>query len=304
MNVKIDQLGIETTYEDFIKDWNLDINELNDELKVGSYSDEWIDIEKLDENTLDVYINSTSFEIIDIINKCYKNEYIMIVKDVWNGESEDYDSVEYTSFTFEYGDDVKGPITNEIYFKGGEYEEKTIISDQDEFFNLKDKGLIDFTDNVNFQTFYFIKPKNLDVNGWEKTLESFKLSDWETYPFESSVKLVDKNTDEENTTSDVSYQLFNEEIISNNEDGSISYKKTHNNGNIEFYNMKNGEYDGPTKSYFSEDILMSEGSFQNGLRVGEWFGYHENGKLRRKTIFNDEGQVMKDENWDENGNKI
>jgi hypothetical protein len=204
MKLKIDKLGIETTLESFVNDWELDINEVKKELNDGYYSDEWVSIEKGEDNYLNVDIITHSFEIIDIINSCYNNEFLMVVKDVWNGETDEcetcdgygendddecvdcegtggYDDVQYTIFTPEGGNQDN---ISDITFKGGEYEEKTILTKEqyEKFIKLQDDGLIDFTDLLKYQTFHFIKKKVLKENGWYKIIESFELYDWETYP--------------------------------------------------------------------------------------------------------------------------
>jgi hypothetical protein len=52
MKLKIDQLGIETTLENFINDWEYDFDEVKTDLDDGEYRDEWISIEKEDDNCL------------------------------------------------------------------------------------------------------------------------------------------------------------------------------------------------------------------------------------------------------------
>jgi hypothetical protein len=175
MKLKIDQLGIETTLENFINDWEYDFDEVKTDLDDGEYRDEWISIEKDDDNCLNVYIQS-NFEIIQIINDIYNDEYLMVVKDVWNGDTE------YTSFTLEGG--FLNNITD-INFKGGEYKEKTVLNDKEleKFVQLKNDDLINYTDLLKYQSFEFVKKKDLEKNGWEKTIESFNLFDWDKYKF-------------------------------------------------------------------------------------------------------------------------
>ena len=181
MKLKIDKLGIETTLESFVNDWELDIDEVKKELNDGYYSDEWVSIEIGEDDCLNVDIITHSFEIIDIINNRYNNEFLFVVKDVWNGETDEGDDVEYTSFTIEGGNPDK---ISDITFKGGEYEEKTILTKEEyeKFIKLQDEGLINFTDLIKYQTFYFPKKKDLKENGWYKTIELFELYDWEKYP--------------------------------------------------------------------------------------------------------------------------
>ena len=206
IKLKIEELAIETTLEDFVNDWELDMNEVEEELNDGYYSDEEVMIDKGEDNCLNVDIISNSFEIIDIINSIYNDQFLMVVKDVWDGETDECETcdgcgendkeeecvdcegtggcvdVEYTSFTLE-GDNPDNIV--DIVFKGGEYVEKIMLTKKqiEEFNKLKYDGLIDYTNNLKYQEFLFVKKKNLKKDGWEKTLKSFSLSDWDKYPW-------------------------------------------------------------------------------------------------------------------------
>lgn len=326
MKLTIEQLGIETTFKNFCNDWDYDLNEIEDELKDGDYFDEWINIEKLEDNSLNITISSTSFEIIDVINNVYNNEFLMVVKDVWNGQNDEcekcdgmgenedeevcedcegagsYADLEYTVFSLE-GRDIEN--ISEILFKGGEYDKKEFLSDEQKqkFKQFCDDGILDWTSNLKYQTFYFVKKKELKKNGWEKTLESFNLHDWDKYPFESS-KLLKQELEKIETKND--YYTVSVEVIKTNKDGSIDNKRKNSDGTIDFYTTINGRFNGYGKSYFVGGELMCEGIWTNGTRTGEWIGYHSNGKIRRKTVFNNEGDIDagQDQSWDEDGNKI
>jgi len=320
MKLIIEQLSIETTLENFVNEWGYDLNEIEDELKDGGYYDELINIEKSEDNSLNVEITSTSFDIIDIINNIYNNEFLMVVKDVWNGQTDECEKcdgmgenedeeecidcegtggdevLEYTAFSLEGGN-----IENisEISFKGGEYAKKEFLSDEqnEKFKQLCDDGILDWTDNLKYQTFYFVKKKELKESGWEKTLESFNLYDWDKYPFKSSI--IQKQESDKIETEKI-------EVIETKKDGSIYYKRKNSDGTIDFYYIKNHQFNGHGKSYFIGGELMCEGMWKNGTRIGEWICYHSNGKIMRKIVFNNEGDIDsgQDQSWDIDGNKI
>ena len=52
------------------------------------------------------------------------------------------------------------------------------------FYKQSDEGKIDFTDLMKYQEVWFVKEEDLIRNGWEKTIESFNLYDWEKYSFD------------------------------------------------------------------------------------------------------------------------
>tara|TARA_B110000027_G_scaffold114682_1_gene124423 strand:- start:1530 stop:3329 length:1800 start_codon:yes stop_codon:yes gene_type:complete len=96
-----------------------------------------------------------------------------------------------------------------------------------------------------------------------------------------------------------------QEVVQLSKDSLRSYKRTYVDGSLEFGHFdSNEDLHGSSKSYFSEDILMSEGSFRHGHRIGEWIGYHPNGKLRKKLVFDNDGQVISTLSWDEYGNNL
>ena len=211
MKLKIDKLKIETTLEDFINAWGLNINEVKKELEGGYYSDDFISIKENKKNwNVDLDL-ARSYEIIDMVNNSYNNKFILIVKDIWNGQTDKCencigfgeiynkkcqkydecqkcngtggeDEIEYTSFTLE-----SGCIENlqDIIFMGGESDKKKFLSSKQlKCFNkLEEDGLINFTDLLDCQEFYFVKKTDIQKDGWKKTLKSFNLYNWETYPY-------------------------------------------------------------------------------------------------------------------------
>jgi antitoxin component YwqK of YwqJK toxin-antitoxin module len=54
-----------------------------------------------------------------------------------------------------------------------------------------------------------------------------------------------------------------------------------------------GQYNGPSKYYYQNGIIESEGEYNNGLKKGNWKNYNESGKLLTITEYNSNGQVVK-----------
>ena len=174
MKMFIKNLGIETTLEEFVKEWDLDIEEVNEGLDDYGYFGELCSIEKDDDNRIIGNINTDSWEVIGYVNESYNDEYFFVVKDVYDGDDC------YTKFY------IEEPISDEvsdIYFKGDEYREKTILSEEEisHFHNLVDEGEVE--SDVSYQEKWFVKKKELIENGWKKTIESFNLYDWDSYKF-------------------------------------------------------------------------------------------------------------------------
>ena len=175
--IKIENLGIETTLEKFVEDWDLDINEINEELDKNScYRDVYVEIERED-NIITIRILTDLWEVYDMVNEIYDDYYLFVVKDVFSG---DYGELKYTQFSIEN----PASKTNNIFyvFKGGEYHEKSILNEEElsKFYNQRDEEKIEHTD---YQEVWFVKEENFIRNGWEKTIKSFDLHDWDKYKF-------------------------------------------------------------------------------------------------------------------------
>ncbi len=205
--MKIENLGIETTLEKFVEDWELDINEINKELDENSYySDDFVEIERED-NLITIRILTSYWEVKDMVNDIYDDYYLFVIKDVFSGYNDedcevcdgegvdtndeecklcegiggDYGELNYTQFS------IENPTskTNDIVFKGGEYDKKSILNEDElsKFHNQKDEEKINWTDSLKYQEVWFVKEEDLIRNGWGKIIKSFNLSDWEKYPF-------------------------------------------------------------------------------------------------------------------------
>lgn len=202
--IKIENLGIETTLEKFVEDWGLDINKINEELDENScYRDEYVELERED-NIITIRILTDLWEVYDMVNKIYDDYYLFVVKDVFSGDNDedcevcdgegvdtndddckscegeggDYGELNYTQFSIEN----PRSKTNNIVFEGGEYHEKSILNEDElsKFYNQRDEEKIDYTD---YQEVWFVKEENFIRNGWEKTIKSFDLYDWDKYKF-------------------------------------------------------------------------------------------------------------------------
>lgn len=215
--VKIPELNVESGLIEFCEAWDINIDEILNELQKDgccSFFGEEIELTgNIEGDLIDIIaeIVSSSHDIIDKINSIYGNEYLLIIKDIWSGEIEPRDcelcdgegvdenenectdcdgdgwfpseEVEYTSFCIEGGDGAT--VENEIVFKGGQYENRALLSSTElkQFNQLRDTDEIDYYTNLKYQTFYFIKTKFINENGWTKGLESLKMRDWDSYNF-------------------------------------------------------------------------------------------------------------------------
>lgn len=208
-NIKIENLGIETTLEKFVEDWGFDIDEINEELDENScYSNDFVEIEREDDVITIMILTTGSWEVKDIVNDIYDDYYLFIVKDVFYGENDedcevcdgecvdkndedckscdgmggDYGELYYTQFS------IENPTsrTNSIVFKGGEYDKKSILNEDElsKFQKQIDEEIIEYSTLMKYQECWFVKEEDLIRNGWGKTIKSFNLSDWEKYPFD------------------------------------------------------------------------------------------------------------------------
>ena len=207
-NIIIENLGIETSLEKFVEDWELDINEINKELEEeGTWSDDFVEIEREDDE-ITIRILTRFWEVQDMVNDRYDDYFLFVVKDVYIGDNDeicevcdgdgvdtndedckscdgdggDFGELNYTQFS------IENPTskTNPIVFKGGEYQEKSILNEDElsKFYKQLDEGKIDSSDLSEYQEVWFVKEEDLITNGWKKTIESFNLYDWEKYPFD------------------------------------------------------------------------------------------------------------------------
>lgn len=74
------------------------------------------------------------------------------------------------------------------------------------------------------------------------------------------------------------------------------------NGDVQTsVDYKEGLPDGEIKSWYKKDALQVEGYMQKGKRSGTWKLYHENGKLKKQTAYNDDIQEGPETFWLDNG---
>lgn len=319
MKVKIDNLGIETTLKEFVEDWDLDINEINEELKnSSSYSDDYVEIE-LENNIINVSILTIDWGVKDIVNNIYNDQYLFIIKDVYNGDND-----EYTKFSIEN----PTPETYDIVFEGGEYDKKTILNEEQlsKFYKQRDEGNIDWTDLLKYQRVWFVKKKDLIDNGWEKIIESFNLFDWDQYPYESSKKILKESSKKilkeyfpsgslrstvlsKNGVRDGQMKIYYETgelhgefpVVDGKENGIR--KQYYKSGELEFESIFiNGFEEGPYKFYGEKGNINQEGIFKKSLVNGLVKDYYPNGKLKKERVFNN-GEVNSQKCWDEDGNE-
>ncbi|MFH9014094.1 toxin-antitoxin system YwqK family antitoxin [Streptomyces sp. NPDC017943] len=59
---------------------------------------------------------------------------------------------------------------------------------------------------------------------------------------------------------------------------------------------------GPSREWYRDGTLRSEGTLREGLPVGEFKEWHANGVLASKQVFADNGMtLLEDSKWDEEG---
>jgi antitoxin component YwqK of YwqJK toxin-antitoxin module len=54
-----------------------------------------------------------------------------------------------------------------------------------------------------------------------------------------------------------------------------------------------GQYHGPSKYYYQNGYVESEGEYKNGVKIGTWKNYMETGELISINEYNNNGQVIK-----------
>ncbi|KOV98774.1 hypothetical protein ADK65_20835 [Streptomyces sp. NRRL B-1140] len=63
-----------------------------------------------------------------------------------------------------------------------------------------------------------------------------------------------------------------------------------------------GYKDGPSREWYRDGTLRSEGVLRGGLPVGEFREWHSNGVLAAKQVFAENGMtLLEDRSWDECG---
>ena len=201
MKLKVNNLGLETTLEQFVKDWKLDLNKVKQNLENGVYYNNEVHIERGDDNCISADIstdNGESDEMIHLINEKYNNQYFLIEKEVWCSPQddmldEDENELDFTRFTIKNNDSDE--MLN-IIFSGGEYDEKFILTEKEEaqFEEYVDEGKIECDELAKYQEHWFVKKNELIVNGWELTIISFNLDDVDTYPY-YNIELDPKDKD-------------------------------------------------------------------------------------------------------------
>lgn len=128
------------------------------------YDDEWLSFYKDDDSgDIDVTLITGSWEIIDHINTmkiCENDPFIMIVKDSWDGENSKGEDVGYTTFEVLHHEDEPPSL------KGGEYDKKTIMNEEElkEFSELEENE--DIMYDVKYQDFYFVRTSEYNAKEW------------------------------------------------------------------------------------------------------------------------------------------
>lgn len=63
-----------------------------------------------------------------------------------------------------------------------------------------------------------------------------------------------------------------------------------------------GVQDGPSREWYGDGTLRSEGTVRNGLPCGESKEWHSNGVLATRKVFAGDGlTLLEDDTWDEHG---
>jgi len=294
MKIKIENLDEETTLKKFVEDWDLDINEINEELEESScYSNDFVEIEREDDE-ITIRILTDNWEVMDMVNDIYDDYYLFVVKDVYYGENDeecevcngegvdtndedcksckgeggDYGELNYTSFEIEN----PTPETSNIIFQGGQNDEKSILKEDElsKFHKQRDEEIIDYTELMKYQNIWFVKKKDLISNGWGKTIESFNLIDWESYPAEI-------------ITDGLRESFF--------DNGNLSKTREY----------KDGKRNGIWKEFNVDGNLISEICYLKGEKEGESISYYKNGNKKEKSNFKRDKLNGKKIEWDEKG---
>lgn len=169
MKINIPDLGFEEiTFSDLIGEGAYSKDVTNYIRKVliskGYYDDDWMTFSKKEGSEIIDCSLKGSWETIHLINAmeiCKNDPFIMIVKDAWYGYNSDGDDVGYISFEV-IPDEQEPPPT----LKGGHYEKKSFMNDQEfnEFIELRDKMKIE--EYVKYQDFYFERSNKYNAKEW------------------------------------------------------------------------------------------------------------------------------------------
>ena len=316
--VFIKQLGIETTLKEFVKGWEIDLNEFNDKIKEnGYYNTDLIIVHKNQENCFDVeIINSMWGEIIDTLNKVYPDNYILIIKDVWYGKvryqlgTKEFD---YTSFQTE---NKTGKQTNLSFKnKNNNYKKLLIMNDSEiiEFEKLKENGTINYTDLIKYQEIFFIKEQDFEEKKWYDFIKSWGYEINKSDDIHEKKQKVTKNDSDNNELRVHEDQLEDIDDITHhkgtpftgimfweyengNIEGDCEMEMGLKNGTLKRYtwegfieeeqDYKDDEMTGLYKSYHeNSNQLLEEGYYINGKHNGVFTSYHENGKIQSKKTW-------------------
>ncbi len=89
-------------------------------------------------------------------------------------------------------------------------------------------------------------------------------------------------------------KYFTGEIVETNSTGRI----------IELMTVVNGEADGPDRAWYSDGILKSEQHLVRGRVVGTARRWHPNGVLALQREFDEQGKLVKERLWTEEGEEV
>ncbi|MGX5182706.1 toxin-antitoxin system YwqK family antitoxin [Streptomyces avermitilis] len=71
---------------------------------------------------------------------------------------------------------------------------------------------------------------------------------------------------------------------------------------VSLENYEDGLAHGPSREWYKDGTLRSEGTVRRALPVGVWRVWHPNGTLASERVFSDNGQtILSDRQWDETG---
>ena len=75
----------------------------------------------------------------------------------------------------------------------------------------------------------------------------------------------------------------------------ITYQEYYSNGQLKARLPLNaeGEFDGPSKYYYQDGRVKSEGVYSRGLFTGKWKNYSENGRYTGTDEYDRNGQLVK-----------
>lgn len=146
------------------------------------------------------------------------------------------------------------------------------------------------------------------ITGFAQTKKTYFNKRWDKIKADSAVYLREI-TPEAEKFKVVEYYLPSNKVYSKGTYADKRLKKKqntfeyfHENGNLmklESYNAE-GNLEGQSQAFYSDNKVDSEGHYKNGKLHGEWKWYHSNGQLASKEIYN-EGIITEINFWDETG---